>query len=180
MTLPSNDQRTEEFLALLGQHEERLLGYIVSLVPNWADADDIAQEVRIRLWRQFDTFDRTKDFRAWACTVAHYLVLAHRKKQSRSAGIIAINSELVELIAQEMTDMADELDGMEQALKGCFEKLPESKRKLLIACYSGVHSLREVAAELGQSYDATRQALVRVRLALKACADESLRKERSS
>ena len=143
VTAPPSDQHTEEFLSLLTQHEERLLGYIVASVPNWADADDIAQELRIRLWRQFDTYDRTKDFRAWACTVAHYLILTHRKTQSRSSRVITVNTEFVELIAEEMTNMADELDGMEQVLKGCFENLPETKRKLLIACYSGVRSPRD-------------------------------------
>ena len=59
---PTNDERTREYLRLLGQHERRLLGFILSLVPNWADADDIAQEVKIRLWEQFDKYDPAKDF----------------------------------------------------------------------------------------------------------------------
>ena len=58
----TNDERTQQYLTLLGQHEGRLLGFILSLVPNWADADDIAQEVRIRLWKQFDGYDPAKDF----------------------------------------------------------------------------------------------------------------------
>ena len=62
----------------------------------------------------------------WACTVAHYLILTHRKTQSRFSRVITVNTELVELIAEEMTNMADELDGMEQVLKGCFENLPEN------------------------------------------------------
>ena len=73
--------------------------------------------------------------------------------------------------------MCDNLDALDTALKRCFEKLSESKRKLLVVCYSGLKTIREVAADLGQGYAATRQALVRVRVMLKACIDESLRKE---
>lgn len=61
---PDGDDRTREFLRLLGQHERRLRGFILSLVPHWADAEDIAQEVRIRLWEQFDNYDPAKDFGA--------------------------------------------------------------------------------------------------------------------
>ena len=53
-----------EFLRLLGEHERRLRGFILALVPHWADADDIAQEVRLRLWEQFDDYDPAKDFGA--------------------------------------------------------------------------------------------------------------------
>ena len=81
---PTNNERTREYLRLLGQHERRLRGFILSLVPNRADADDIAQEVKIRLWEQFDSYDPTKDFGVWARTIAHYQVLTYREKQSRT------------------------------------------------------------------------------------------------
>ncbi len=175
MILPSTDQRNEEFLRLLGQHEAGLLGYILSLVPNWADADDIAQEVRIRLWKQFDSYDRSKDFGTWACTIAHYMVHAHRERLSRYGRLFS--SPLADLIAREVAAIAEELSASQQTLKDCFEKLPEGKRELLTTYYSGVHTGREIAAQLGQSYDATRQALVRARMALRDCVDEALREE---
>ena len=155
MILPSTDQRNEEFLRLLGQHEAGLLGYILSLVPNWAD-DDIAEEVRIRLWKQFDSYDRSKDFGTWACTIAHYMVHAHRERLSRYGRLFS--SPLADLIAREVAAIAEELSASQQTLKDCFEKLPEGKRELLTTYYSGVHTGREIAAQLGQSYDATRQA----------------------
>ena len=61
-----HETRVKEFVRLLGAHEQGLSGYIISLVPNWADADEIAQETKLRLWEQFEQFDRTKDFGTWA------------------------------------------------------------------------------------------------------------------
>ena len=55
---------------LLAQYEPRLRGFILTLCPNWADAEDIAQEVKLRLWEQFDEYDPARDFGAWACTIA--------------------------------------------------------------------------------------------------------------
>jgi RNA polymerase sigma-70 factor, ECF subfamily len=172
-----NDERTERYLRLLGRHEGRLRGYILSLVPNWADAEDIAQEVRIRLWQQFDSYDPAKDFGAWARTIAHYQVLTHRERQSRHNELIS--TELMEMIAKQAAALSDELEGAQAALQDCFEKLPEPKRNLLTRYYAGALTMREIAAERGRTGDATRQAIVRTRMKLRDCVEEALRKENS-
>lgn len=170
------DERTREYLQLLGQHERRLRGYILSLVPHWSDADDIAQEVRIRLWEQFDSYDRSKDFGAWARTIAYYRILAHREKVSRHGELIS--TEFIEAIAEEVAASSRELDAAQQALADCFAKLPEPKRQLLLKYYSPGQTARTIAREVGRSFDATRQTILRTRLALSDCVEEALKKER--
>jgi len=172
---PTGDQRTPEYLRLLGRHERRLRGFILSLVPNWADADDIAQEVRIRLWEQFESYDPTKDFGAWARTIAYYQILTHREKQARHRHLVS--SQFVDAIAEEIATLSEELDAEQQALADCFEKLPETKRDLLLRYYSGQRTTREIAAELGRSFDATRQAILRARITLSDCVEETLHME---
>lgn len=169
---PTNDQRTREYLRLLGQHERRLRGYILSLVPNWADADDIAQEVRIRLWEQFDRYDPAKDFGVWARTIAHYQILTHREKLSRRGGLIS--PKFLEAVAEEVAARSAELDAAGEALADCFQKLPETKRELLLRYYSTGQNARTIAEELGRSFDATRQAILRTRLTLSDCVERTL------
>jgi RNA polymerase sigma-70 factor, ECF subfamily len=173
---PRNDQQTRDFLRLLGQHERRLRGFILSLVPNWADGEDIAQEVRIQLWEQFANYDPTKDFGAWARTIAYYQVLTYRKRQSRRRHV-AMNDRLMEALAEEVASLSDELEAEQRALADCVEKLPQAKRELLMHYYSGHYTTREIAAEAGRSFDATRQTILRTRLALSDCVTEKLHKE---
>ena len=165
----------ENICGCLGRHERRLRGFILSLVPNWADADDIAQEVRIRLWEQFSSYDPTKDFGAWARTIAYYQILTYREKQARHRNLVS--SEFVDAIAKEIAGLSEELEAEQRALADCFEKLPEAKRDVLMRYYSGQHTTREIAAELGRSFDATRQAILRARIALSDCVEETLHKE---
>jgi RNA polymerase sigma-70 factor (ECF subfamily) len=174
-SLPTNDARTREYLKLLAQQGPRLRGFILSLVPNWADAEDIAQEVKLRLWEQFDNYDPAKDFGAWACTIARYQVLTYREKQSPSRQRISL--EALELVAKDSAAMSEALEAGRRALADCFEKLPEAKRKLLINYYSGNYSMRELAAKLGQTFDATRHTIVRTRIALKKCVKKTLHQE---
>jgi RNA polymerase sigma-70 factor (ECF subfamily) len=169
-----NDQRTRQFLLLLGRHERRLRAFILSLVPNWADADDIGQEVKIRLWEQFDSYDPAKDFGAWARTIAHYQVLSYREKQGRESR--RMSDKFVEALADEASRLSEELDAGQQALKDCFDKLPAAKREMLVHYYSGERTTREIAAELGRTFDATRQAILRTRIALRDCVEETLEK----
>ena len=89
-----------------------------------------------------------------------------------------ISLETLELVADEMAAMSDVLDMGREVLADCFEKLPESKRQLLISYYSGEETMRELAARLGQTFDATRHSIVRTRIALRKCVENALHQER--
>ena len=82
-SLPDGNPKTEQFLKLLGACERSLFAYVYALAPNWQDAEEIMQRVRIRIWQQFDQYEADKSFEAWARAIAYYLVLAYRKEKSR-------------------------------------------------------------------------------------------------
>lgn len=160
---------------MVGVYDRTLFGYILALVPNFADAEEIAQQVRLRLWEQFDEYDPEKDFGAWAKTIAHYLVLAHRKSSSQKR--IQFNTETIDAIAQEVSSFAEREDDRKWAMQECLGKMEEPKRRLLMRYYSTGNTLREIAAEVGRSFDAVRHSVLRTRLALADCVERVLRRE---
>lgn len=85
--------------------------------------------------------------------------------------------QFMEVIAKEAEAISDELDAAGRALKDCYEKLPVAKRQLLMRYYSGECTTRQLAAESGQSFDATRQTILRTRMALRDCVEEALHGE---
>src|SRR3954466_8216638 len=76
--------RSNLFLRLFLQHERRLYAYILALLPNRADPDDVLQEVSLVLWDKFRDEAPPDDFTAWGCRVAYFKVLDFRKKRQRS------------------------------------------------------------------------------------------------
>jgi RNA polymerase sigma-70 factor, ECF subfamily len=170
-----NSRRTTEFLRLLGVHEDRIKGLIFSLVPNWADAQDIAQEVRLRLWEQFDAYDPAKDFGAWARTIAYYHVLAYRKRQHGRQ--VQLGAEVLEQVAAAFNAQIDEFEARGSALQRCLQKLTAAKRRLLLRCYSGCETIRQVAESLGRSFDAVRKSIFRTRGQLAACIRQELQRK---
>src|SRR5262245_8344459 len=46
-------ERTELFIRLLGQNHRSLHLYVMSLIPNRTDAEDVLQQTQLVLWREF-------------------------------------------------------------------------------------------------------------------------------
>ena len=80
----SSSPQVDAFVRLLGQNQRRIFLYVMSLVPNWNDAEEIIQETNLVLWREFARFELGTNFTAWACKVALHQVLAWRKRVKRN------------------------------------------------------------------------------------------------
>jgi len=172
------DQRTAEFLRLLGRHERRLKATVLALVPHWADADDIVQETRIRLWEQFSQYDPSKDFGAWACTIAYYQVLSYREKRSRLPA--ALSPEFLAAVAEQLASTGEETEDRVRALAHCLQKLDGAKRTLLQLYYARRMTMREVANRVGRTLDSVKHSIIRSRLSLADCIEKTLKEEKSS
>lgn len=71
----SQDERTEEFLHLLNKHERTLSVYVTGLVQPLQDAQDILQDGKIVMWRNFGNFTEGTNFLAWARKILLHQIL---------------------------------------------------------------------------------------------------------
>ena len=174
MSQSESKRHTQRFLTLLGKHEQQFAAYVFSLVSNFADAEDLVQELRLRLWDQFDEYDPNKDFGAWGRTVARYLVMAHWEKQGRLKRNMK-SPAFIDAVSRTYETNSEALQQRSQALRHCVDKLPKKSRDLLLQLYQGKESMRQIAAAMGRSYDATRKAVQRIRLSVQECMARQLR-----
>ena len=171
-------QSKREFVLLLAKHERMIYGYVLSLVPNVADADEIVQETCLRLWDEFDKYVPGSSFAAWSLTVAHYEVLTWRKRASRSK--LVFDDSLVELIGQERESMEETAGPRHEALGECLQELTDRNRQLVAECYSSGKKIKEVAAKLQRTEASVYKALERIRGALHQCIERKLSKGRGA
>jgi RNA polymerase sigma-70 factor, ECF subfamily len=169
------DARTREFVRLLGAHEQELSGYVVSLVPNWADADEVIQETKLRLWEQFERYDPTKDFGGWARAIAYFMVLAHRKRSQRASA--RFSQQFVDAVSREAASLATDAYPLREALDDCLAKLAPNARELLWACYADKETIKDVAIRLGRSVRGTQRAVAQIRIELQSCIEDAMRRE---
>jgi len=156
-----------EFVGLLAKHERMIYGYVLSLVPQVADADEIVQETSLRLWDEFDKYVPGTSFAAWSLTVAHYEVLTWRKRATRSK--LVFDDALVEALGQERAVVERSIGPRHEALSECLQELSDNNQRLVAECYGAGRKIKEVAAKLQRSEAAVYKALERVRVTLHRC-----------
>ena len=71
-----SDTVSVEFSQQLTQIQRKLYSYILSLVPNRTEAQDILQESNFVLCRKAEEYDKDRNFQAWAFRIARYQVMA--------------------------------------------------------------------------------------------------------
>lgn len=164
------DDRNKRFVRLLTQNERRIFAFILALVPNWSDADDVLQETNVRLWEQFDRFEPGTDFGAWACTIARYQVMTLRKTKLRSR--LVFSDEFVKTVAEEYETQSGLTAARREALERCIELLNPRHREMLRAYYEPQTTAEDVAKRIGRTVQAVYKTLQRVRKALHDCIDD--------
>jgi RNA polymerase sigma-70 factor, ECF subfamily len=169
------ESRSQEFVRLYQRNERKLYGYILSLVPNMAAADEISQETNLRLWEQFDQFDPHREFISWACTIAYYQVLKYRKMASRER--VYFDSKVLDLLADQTARERNELAARQSYLVDCLAQLTDFKREVFRLYYSLGMTAKAVAEKLGRSAPAVEQMLVRTRHALHDCVERAIHRE---
>lgn len=171
----SEEQRSIEFVRLFQQHERKIYGYILALVPNFVAADEISQETNLRLWEQFDRFDRGTNFGIWACTVAYYQVLKYRKAGTRNR--VRFDSRLIETLAGRAVGRWDDLAARQNYLIDCLSQLSDFKRRVLQLYYSLGLTAKAVADHVGRNVTVVEKTLVRTRRTLRDCIETAMHRE---
>jgi RNA polymerase sigma-70 factor, ECF subfamily len=165
----------EQFLRLFMESERRIYAFIVSVLPNLTDADDVLQETSLILWKKFDQFRLGTDFVAWACRTAQFEVLKFYEKQGRSK--LQFDIEGLEAVQQEVVTMGPVIEAQQVALARCLEKLSDRDRDLLRRRYVDDATPKQIAELVGRSLDAVYKALTRIRDSLLNCIQRKLEKE---
>lgn len=173
--IDSNHKRTEVFLNLLMANQRRINAYILSLVPNFTDADDIMQETITVMWRKFDSFEVGTDFAGWGLRVAYFCILDHRKKHEKEKFIFS--EPLLAEISEVAREKQNETDDRIRHLRRCIEKLTPEDRRFLKARYELNNGVRSLAVQLDRSVQYVYKHLSRVHHSLNLCVKRAVREQ---
>ena len=165
----------ERFMRLFLQSERRILGFILSLVTNLSDAEDLLQETCSIMWNKFEQFEHGTDFVAWGISIARYRVLTFRRKAVTRR--VCFNEKLMHQIADSSAEVWSQSDARLDALQLCLADLREKDRELVRLRYFAENSTKQTAEQLGRSTDSVYKSLNRVHDALLWCIRRSLQTE---
>ena len=167
MTDPS-----ETFLYLLTDWQNRLFGYLFTLLGNPHDARDVLQETNLVLWRKMDEFEPGTDFGAWARKCAYFQALAFLRDRKRDRHVFT--EDVLALFAEETSSTVYDESELSLALRDCLGQLPERQRQLISRRYRDEIPVRQLAADNGKKESAMKMMLMRIREALHTCIESKL------
>ena len=150
-----------------------LKGYVLGLVPEFASAEDVLQEVFLTVTAKANQFEEGSNFVAWARSIARFKVMAHWR--ARRGEPQALSNEVLESLAASAPEVEpEEQTERERALKGCLAKLSPTVRELVELRYAQEHKPAEIARIKNWTPEAVYVALSRARAALRACLQKQL------
>ena len=120
------------FVERLTEAQSALYGCIHAMMAGAPAVADVLQETNRVLWKKAAEYDPARPFLPWAYRVAHFEVLAHRKRQSRDR--LVFDEELMGLLADEYAQQSSS-SGALNALELCLQKLPVGQRELVESRY---------------------------------------------
>ena len=171
----SDSSKTNEFLRLFMTHQRRIYAFILTLVPNHGDAEDLFQETVLLMWSKFDSFTPGTSFAAWAYAVARYQVLSVRKRHA-TRGIL-FSQAAAELLYRESDRFLEQTDIRMQALQRCIEKLDPKDYELIRLRYRDEVTIQSIAQRMGRSVQGIYKRVVRIHDALLRCVRKALSEE---
>lgn len=164
------------FSELLRQGRGRVFGYLLALVQNLADAEDLYQQTALLLWEKFEQYQPGTDFGSWATTVAHYTALNFLRRQSRRRALFS-EAALLRLAAVQVELKTSDCTERSEALAHCLAALPAGERRLVRLRYEGDRSVQDIAQMEQRTVGAVYTALSRIRKTLLACVQRRVTKE---
>ena len=178
LTDQSQDERYEEFLQHFLLDQARIFSYIRSLLPQYADAQDVFQRCSLTLWRHFDQFDQQRLFLPWACTIALNEVRNFRRVHGRDK--LHLAEDLFEQLAERRSDSLVRRDRRSLALRTCVESLKQADRELVQHVYEDSRPVEEIAKSTGKAMQTLYNRLSILRRQLLQCIEKRIASEETS
>ena len=158
-----SDQPTVSIDQVWDDFTAQLRRFIAGRIQNEADADDILQEVFIKIHRSIDRLEDQSKLQAWVYQIARNAIIDYYRKSERA---VEVPGELPEALTEESSGEEVEAE-VATWLQPMMEELPEKYREALhLTDIQGLTQM-ELASRLNISLSGAKSRVQRAREKLK-------------
>ena len=180
LSVKNGDQ--EAFCELVKLHQNAVIGTVAKMLGNASEAEDIAQQVFLRLWKSAPRYEVKAKFTTFLFTIARNLVFNEtRRKQRRKEHSLEEQEEnsFTEISDQHSPAPDDEILKVElrAQVDRAIQALPEKQRMAVILRRYENMPYEQIADVLELSVSAVKSQLFRARTALRELLSDYLSDE---
>jgi RNA polymerase sigma-70 factor, ECF subfamily len=165
------------FSELVERYQTRLLNFIYRTIGDRDRAEDLVQEVFIRVYRHLHRFDRSKKFSTWAYTIASNLAKNELRNRSRNPLVLFQTMQGSQedddrpLQFEDTTSRPDDMyrkRHLRELVEETVSKLPEHHRQVFVLRELEGKSYEEIAEITACNLGTVKSRLNRARTAFAA------------
>ena len=176
--LQVRDDNAAAFEELVSRYQARLVSIFENMVGRRSMAEDLAQEVFLRIYRARKRYTAGSRFSTWLYRIAHNVASNARRSLARRKEVNLVAQSHGELSAQPLTHMVKEASGLmptrqidqierAEIVRAAMRSLNDRQRMaLLLSKFEGM-SYEEIAQSMELSVSAIKSLLSRARVNLK-------------
>ncbi len=150
-----------------------LYAYIMSMVGNSHDADDIMQNTSVLMWERFSEFKKGTDFVAWGIRIAFYKIKEFRAHNNR----YQFDDDVFEQLHTKARANLTNANLYADKLNLCLAKLPSSDASLLRLRYGCDYSIKWISQRTNVSVQAVYMKLSKIHDMLGRCIKRLMAEE---
>jgi RNA polymerase sigma-70 factor (ECF subfamily) len=155
------------FATLLDRNRNLVVNYLARLVLNRAIAEELAQDVFIRVYRSRQRWEPTAKFSTWLYRITTNVALNHFRDQKRTQHHISLDMQDAAPLRRQVQDVAvlveDRLvrDVVAQQIRRAIRSLPAKQRAAVIMHKYDDMDYSQIAGALGCSPSAVKALMFR-------------------
>jgi len=160
------------FRTLVERHQNAVIGTVAKMLGNPSEAEDIAQQVFLRIWRNAKRYRPDAKFTTYLFTITRNLVFNETRRRSRKKEVSSDEREehsnqLVEASPDRQPDAELLQAELQKAVDDAIAALPEAQRMAVVLRRYEQLSYEEIADVLSLSVSAVKSLLFRARTTLR-------------
>ena len=122
--MKEEEAKKKKFFELYNKVQISLYCYLIAVVRNSSDADDLLQDTAIVLWDKFEQFQEGTNFKAWAFKIATNKARDYMRKNSNQKFFLC--DDFYESVSQQAQNEVNNTVERYEALQFCIKKLPKN------------------------------------------------------
>lgn len=137
------------FLALMQRYEPKLLAYIFRISSaTHEEAEDILQDVFIKVYKNINFFDSGLKFSSWIYRITHNEVISNFRKKSARPQLVGkgLDDDLIERIASDF-DVIEEIDAKQtkEMVVELINNLSDKYREVMVLKFLEEKDYKEIS-----------------------------------